>query len=95
MSVENNVVEGKYLTYLGQPLVREGDTICYGDKSKKFFLILDIMTYKKVNGGDVPDHIHISVVESKNPDNCVKQGDKRGMSEALSFGIAWLNMQNK
>ena len=34
------LVEGKYLEYKDRPLVREGNTICYGDKTEKCFLLL-------------------------------------------------------
>ena len=37
-------VSGKYLRYMNRPLVREGNTICYGDMSDKCFLILEIMS---------------------------------------------------
>ena len=37
-------VSGKYLEYKGKPLVREGDTICYGDKTDKCFLPLSCRT---------------------------------------------------
>ena len=43
-------VSGKYLRYMNRPLVREGNTICYGDMSDKCFLILEIMSYKTENG---------------------------------------------
>ena len=33
------LVEGKYLEYLDKPLVREENTICYGDKNDKCILI--------------------------------------------------------
>jgi hypothetical protein len=36
-------VSGSYLEYLDKPLVREGDTICYGDMNEKCILILEIM----------------------------------------------------
>ena len=32
-------VGGKYLRYMNMPLVREGNTICYGDMSDRCFLI--------------------------------------------------------
>ena len=41
------LVDGKYLEYKGRPLVREGDTLCYGDMSEKCILILEILSYKK------------------------------------------------
>ena len=43
-------VEGKYLIYKNRPLVREGNTICYGDMTDKCILILEIMSYKEENG---------------------------------------------
>ena len=88
-------VEGKYLTYLDQPLVREGHTICYGDKSEKCFLILEIMSYKKERGYDLPEKILIQVVDSKNPGKIIKQGEKDGLSNALSIGMIWLERANR
>ena len=44
------LVEGKYLEYLDKPLVREGNTICYGDMNDKCILILEIMSTKNVGG---------------------------------------------
>ena len=88
-------VEGKYLKYMEQPLVREGHTICYGDKSEKCFLILEIMSYKKERGYDLPEKILIQVVDSKNPGKIIKQGEKEGLSTALSIGMIWLERANR
>ena len=88
-------IEGKYLTYLDQPLVREGQTICYGDKSEKCFLILEIMSYKKEHGRDIPDNILIQVVDSKDPGKIIKQGEKEGLHNALSIGMVWLERANR
>ena len=57
-------VSGKYLEYKGRPLVREGNTICYGDMNEKCILILEIMSYKKVGENQVPDKILIQVIDS-------------------------------
>ena len=43
-------VSGEYLEYLGKPLVREGDTICYGDMNEKCILIMEILSYKDKDG---------------------------------------------
>ena len=88
-------IEGKYLTYLDQPLVREGQTICYGDKSEKCFLILEIMSYKKEHGRDIPDNILIQVVDSKDPGKIIKQVDKSGLHNALTMGMIWLERANR
>ena len=88
-------VEGKYLSFMEQPLVREGHTICYGDKSEKCFLILEIMSYKKEHGRDIPDNILIQVVDSKDPGKIIKQGDKCGLHNALTMGMIWLERANR
>ena len=88
-------IEGKYLTYLDQPLVREGQTICYGDKSEKCFLILEIMSYKKERGHDLPEKILIQVVDSKDPGKIIKQGEKDGLHNALTMGMIWLERANR
>ena len=54
MAQDKPCVGGKYLEFRGKPLVRQGDTICYGDMDDKYILILEIMSYKEVNGTTVP-----------------------------------------
>ena len=66
-------VGGKYLEYKGKPLVREGDTICYGDMEDKCILILEIMSHKKTENGELPDKILIQVVDPKNQSNILRQ----------------------
>ena len=84
------LVQGKYLEYKNKPLVREGNTICYGDKSEKCFLILEIMSYKTVDSEEVPDKILIQILDSKDPTKIIKQGDKSGLYDAFSIGLIWL-----
>ena len=72
-------VSGKYLMYKDRPLVREGDTICYGDMSEKYILILEIFGYKEENGVKVPDTVLVQVVESEDQTKIVRQGQKNGL----------------
>lgn len=95
MAEDIKLVDGKYILYKGEPVVREGDTICYGDKSEKCFLILEIFAYKTENKQKIPSKILIQVVDSKDPNNIIKQGDKDSLSEAFKFGIAWLENANR
>ncbi len=88
-------VEGKYLMYRGKPLVREGNTICYGDMNDKYMLILDILNYKTVNGQQVPDSVMVQLVESKNPSNCKNQSSKQGLTTAFNLGMVWLDLENR
>ena len=88
-------VSGKYLEYKGRPLVREGNTICYGDMKEKCILILEIMSYKKVGENQVPDKILIQVIDSKDPNKIIRQGSKEGLQDAFSMGLIWLEMALK
>ena len=89
------LVEGKYLEYKGRPLVREGDTICYGDMNDKCILILEILSYKKEDGKNLPDNIFIQVVDPKNQTNILRQGSKQGLFEAFDLGLVWLEHELK
>ncbi len=95
MADNKATVGGKYLEYKGKPLVREGDTICYGDMDDKCILILEIMSYKKTPEGDVPEKILIQVVDPKNQANIMRQGSKDGLFEAFSLGLIWLEHELK
>ncbi len=83
-------VSGKYLMYKDRPLVREGDTICYGDLSEKYILIMEIFGYKQENGNRVPDTVLVQVVESEDQNKIVRQGEKKGLYEAFGYGLIWL-----
>ena len=90
MADTRKVVSGKYLEYKGKPLVREGNTICYGDMNEKCFLVLEIMSYKEVNGHSLPDKILIQIIDSKDSTKILKQGDKNGLHDAFSIGLVGL-----
>ena len=89
-------VGGEYLYYKDKPLVREGNTICYGDmNTDKCVLILEIMSYKEVGGKQVPKNVLIQVIDSKNPAKILKQGSKEGLYDAFSIGVVWLDLALK
>ena len=88
-------VSGKYLEYKGLPLVREGHTICYGNMNDKCILILEIMSYKKVDGQDLPDKILIQVVDPKDQTKILRQGSKEGLYDAFSLGLVWYEHEMK
>ena len=87
MAETREKVGGSYLEYRGWPLVREDNTICYGDMNEKCYLLLEIMSYKD----DLPDKILIQVVDSKDPTKILRQGQKNGLYEAFNLGVIWLD----
>lgn len=88
--IKKDLVDGKYLMYKERPLVREGNTICYGDMNEKYILILEIMSYKEENGNQLPDKIIVQVLDSKDQNKIIKQGIKEGLYDAFSMGVIWL-----
>ena len=95
MADKKEIVSGKYLEYKGQPLVREGDTICYGDRSEKCILVLEIMSYEKHGDKELPANIMIQIIDSNDPNNILRQGSKKGLYEAFSLGVVWLEHELK
>ena len=90
--------EVNFLEYKGKALVRQGDSICYGNMSDKHILSLMIMAYKKVGSMEVPSKVLIQVL-STDPtksfaDRIVKQGDKDSLYDALDIGMIWLERAN-
>ncbi len=81
-------VKGKYLYYKDKPLVREKDTICYGDFSEKCVLLFEIMSYTGEGNDRVPGKILIQVLETKSG-AILKQADKDGLYEAFTYGMFW------
>ena len=88
---ERTPVGGQYLEYLGKPLVREGDTICYGDMNEKCILIMEILSYKDKDNQKLPDKIMIQIIDSKDPNRIIRQGSYSGLHDAFSMGLIWLD----
>ena len=88
---ERTPVSGEYLEYLGKPLVREGDTICYGDMNEKCILIMEILSYKDKDNQKLPDKVMIQIIDSKNPNRIIRQGSYSGLHDAFSMGLIWLD----
>lgn len=97
MSNTPNLVEGTYLQYKGKPLVREANTIIYGDLNHDpYALVLEIVNYKEENGEKVPDLVLIQIVDAKDPDRKVVQdGKKNGLYDAFTLGVTWLELRLK
>ena len=87
------------LTYKGRPLVRCGNDIYYGNMTDAYIVYLQILTTKKENGIDVADKVHIILLSTDDskalPDRIVRQANKVGLFNALSFGDIMLRGQLK
>lgn len=90
-----STVDGSFLMYRGQPLVREDNVICYGSMDDEYILQMIIMSTKNENGTEVPDKILIQILKTDNslPDRekIVKQDMKSGFYDAFEIGLIWLD----
>ena len=101
---EQTYVEGQNLYFRGKPLLREGNTFCYGSMSDKYMLFMIVLSNKTIkdgNGNDVevPDKILIQVLSTdttKPPhERVVKQFDRNGIFDAMDIGLIWLDRLNE
>ena len=87
------------LTYKGRPLVRCGNDIYYGSMAEPYIVYLQILNTKKENGADVADKVHIILLSTDDtkplPERIVRQANKVGLFNALSFGDIMLRGQLK
>ena len=84
----------KFLTYKGKPMVRNGDTIYYGNTEEKYIVKIQINSTKDVGGIKVADKVTVQLMlsdqEIRAKDRIVKKSDKVGLYAAMDIGAIWL-----
>ena len=95
--MKTNGIQGKFIEYKGKPLVREGNEICYGFMSDKFYLFMLIMSEKKASRLDmqIPDKILVQILPTDGSGKVEKQKMVSGLFEAFDLGCAWLERANR
>ena len=93
-SLEGATVKGNFLMYKDRPMVREGNTIIYGNMDDEYILSLIIMNEKEYMGKSVPDKVIVQVMKTdpqlSDGEKIVKQDLKNGLYEAFELGMIWL-----
>lgn len=83
-----------FLTYKGKPLVRQGNTLYYGDMSEKYVIMLQIMDTKKLDDLELANKVVVSLMytdpEIRTRDRIVKKSEKTGLYNAMDIGAIWL-----
>ena len=86
--------KSKFLEYRGKPLVRNGNTIYYGNMSDPFVIILQITGTKTVADMKVADRVLIQLVSTdpdcRPRDRIVKKSEKKGLYNAMDIATIWL-----
>ena len=86
--------KNEFFSYKGFPLVRNKDTIYYGNMSDKYVVMMQIQETTKVGNLDVASKIKLyqmATDEKLNPVQAIiKTSEKSGLYEALDIAHAWL-----
>lgn len=89
------MAENNILQYKGQPLVKCGNKIYYGDPAEKCILVLTILEEKEKDGEMLPTRVLVQV-QSTSPelelsaDKILKEAEKSSLYDALEIGTVWL-----
>ncbi len=84
-----------FLTYKGKPLVRNGDTIYYGNMSDEYVIMLRITSKKPFEGYDLASKVVVQLLRT-DPDasakeRVVKTSEKKGLFAAMDIAEIWLD----
>ncbi len=86
---------GKFLTYKGKPLVRNGNTIYYGYPNEKYVIMMQILATKPVDDVEVASKVSIQLINTDPNvsirEKIVKSSEKKGLYAALDIAEIWLN----
>ncbi len=89
--------ENDFLLYKGKPLVRNENTIYYGDMNDPFVLVLQITSTKNVKNLVVSDRVIVQLVSTdpdvRPRDRIIKKAEKRGLYSAMDIGTVWLERE--
>ncbi len=100
---EENYVEGQNLFFRGKPLLREGNTFCYGSMNDKYILFMMVLSEKTVKDEsgketNIPDKIILQILNTDTSlpphERVVKQFDRNGLFDAMDIGLVWLDRLN-
>ncbi|MBR5552859.1 MAG: hypothetical protein IKV98_03310 [Clostridia bacterium] len=88
------------LQYKGQPMVRCGNKIYYGDPAQRAILVLTVLESKSVDGEDVPSRVLVQIQSTDpalelSPAKILKESEKSTLVDALEIGTIWLQRELK
>ena len=83
-----------FLTYKGKPLVRNGNTIYYGDMNDDFVIMMRILSSKEFGDTDLASKVSVQLVNTDPnvsiKEKIVKTSEKKGLYAAMDIADIWL-----
>jgi len=84
----------KTLTYKGKPLVRNGNTIYYGDMADEYVAMLQIAETADFQDMKMPSKVTVQVLSTDSElspkDRMKKKTEKTNLYDALNIAAIWL-----
>ena len=85
----------KFFTYKGLPLVRQGDTLYYGNMFDEHVIMLNILEKGKIDDMEVATKVRVQML-STDPtvpvtEMVVKTSEQKSLYDALDIGEVWLS----
>ncbi len=88
------ITERDILVYREKPLLRDGNTLYYGDFKENFIVRFTILEKETVNDLDMAKKVVIELLEKNGDDissaKLTKKAERTSMWAALDIGIYWL-----
>ncbi|MBQ0015019.1 MAG: hypothetical protein KBS82_06855 [Oscillospiraceae bacterium] len=84
----------EFLTYKGKPLVRQGNTLYYGNMYDPFVVMLTIKSTTKDGDMEMAEKVSVQLI-STDPEispakRIIKTSEKTGLYNAMDIGSIWL-----
>ena len=86
---------GKFLTFKGKPLVRNGNTLYYGNPKEQYVIMMQIIATKPVGDVEVASKVSVQLLNTDpnvSPrERIVKSSEKKGLYAAMDIAEVWLS----
>lgn len=86
--------DAKMLTYKGKPLVRNENTIYYGNMSDPYVAMLQILDTKDFSDMQLPQMVSVQILSTDSDlrpkERIKKKTEKSSLSDALKIASIWL-----
>ena len=84
-----------FFTYKGKPLLRQGDTIYYGDMNEKYVIMMQVLGTNKNQDMDIATKVSVQLMltdpDIRLKDRMVKKSEKNGLYQAMDVAVVWLD----
>lgn len=91
---EKKTSKEQFLTYKGKPLVRNGNTIYYGDMADPYVAMLQIQGSKKFKDVELPEKVTVQILstdsELRPKERVKKRTEKNSLYDAIHIASIWL-----